>query len=449
SPTERDDESFVRISATTFSRNRAGQEILSISDSPLVATRSGFGGALYLGDDYGDTTKNGKLRCRLSDDVNFSENNSENGGALTSVSVSELSLESVVFSRNFGVRGGALYMQALGDKSPITSRPPAHYLTGRNITYSDNVGALGGAMFLLVSPATAPLQRKGLSPFDISARDERRPGQTNNDDDVFFEDSSFKGNTAVDCGGGVYTKRGRLGCRSCTFAKNKVAGRLRGSGGALCIVAQSTLHGRDVRFVKNGAAHGGAVYAEDSLVDMVGGVVEGNRAALRGGGVYVNITFGTLFEHNISARLWNTSFVRNKARIGGGAYLFIGRGLAALDVENCTSSDSTAPTVHSAVSYLAACGVDPQQQRALFRSTFMSFKAAQFVDNNATQTGGALFTNAPEEIDVCCGCGGNLSHADVGRTTAGLDSNNPCPETWLRNVAGKVDGGNVLATAAT
>eukprot|EP00803_Ostreobium_quekettii_P003907 evm.model.scf_2235.1 EVM.evm.TU.scf_2235.1 scf_2235:7195-25453(+) len=448
SPPERDDTSYVHISATNFSRNRAGQEIFEIGSSALVAARSGWGGAVYLGDDYADNTKDGKLLCRLIDSCMFSENNAENGGALTAISVKLLSMDTATFANNFAVKGGAMYMEAGGDSSPIKSRPPAHYLDGHRIVCTENLASYGGALYLTVSPATAKLARKGLSPFDISNNDEVYGGETNNEDDVFLEDSTFKSNVALACGGAVYQERGRLGCKECNFAKNKVVGRsqrLHGSGGALCLKKQSTVHGRGVRLTKNTAANGGAIYAEESLVDVVDGVVQSNKA-MKGGGIYVEIPFGTLFEHNVSARVWNTQLVDNRAEIGGGAYLFIEKGPITTAFQNCSNATTTAASKQHAVNFLTVCGADPQQERALFESTFMSFKHADFVQNNASLTGGALFTNSPKAIDVCCGCA-SATDDDLFRTTDGLKSNNPCPDTWLTNSAGKKDGGNVLATA--
>ena len=317
SPPEPDDISFVYISATRFSRNLAGEPILRIENSLVMAVRSGSGGAIYFGDDYQDNSKDGKLQVELGASTVFTNNNAQKGGAIASIRVKLMSMESVSFEHNFGLSGGALYVEAGGDKSPLKSRTPAHYLDGRNISFVDNVGDLGGSLSLIVSPATANLERKGLSLSIYQTATYNLGGSPGNEDDVFLEDSNFVGNRAIDCGGAVYMERGRLGCKNCSFVKNQMIKFSTGNGGAVCMVSQSALHGRNAHFHRNVGHDGGAIFADTSLVDLVGANIISNVAKDKGGGLYVAIPYGTLFEHNVSTHVRNVMFLENKAQVGG------------------------------------------------------------------------------------------------------------------------------------
>lgn len=95
---------------------------------------------------------------------------------------------------------------------------------------------------------------------------------------------------------------------------------------------------------------------------------------------------------------------------------------------------------------------------------FFAVTKTDFIGNTATKAGGAVFTNSPEAIDVCCDC--DLHAEEKISEPVGIDkrpgitevkrlasvgiigSDNPCEQTWVDNVAELQGGGNVFATSA-
>lgn len=95
---------------------------------------------------------------------------------------------------------------------------------------------------------------------------------------------------------------------------------------------------------------------------------------------------------------------------------------------------------------------------------FFSITKTDFIGNRAEKAGGALFTNAPKAVDICCNC--ELHKVEKIEEVVGIDKRpgiteltrlpstgimgreNPCMETWIGNIATLRDGGNTSATSA-
>lgn len=300
----------MRIAATNFTKNDAGLR---------ARDQLGWGGALFLGPlssvSKSSDREKGLLRFQLRN-VDFIQNVGENGGAVACIHVSIVSMVSVKFTDNLGWNGGAMYIETNGDSNPRQSFLPSHYVNGTNASFDANVAVnRGGAVFLKTNTGTASLAKVGISPWNIS--DIAPDGSNNNEDDMFFESTEFKQNKASKYGGALYVERGRVGCKNCRFLRNSINDNPESGGGAIALTAQAAFHGRKVSFAGNSATTGGAIYAEDALVDIVNSSINGNVASENGGGIYIYIPNSSKFEFDIFGRLEGTTMDGNEARIGG------------------------------------------------------------------------------------------------------------------------------------
>lgn len=96
-----------------------------------------------------------------------------------------------------------------------------------------------------------------------------------------------------------------------------------GVGGAISMSNQAVLHGRSILLTNNMAKLGGAIHADDSLVDIIGGVVISNKATQNGGAMYIHIKPKTIFRNDLLARVDQSSLERNTAQVGGGLYKYL------------------------------------------------------------------------------------------------------------------------------
>eukprot|EP00803_Ostreobium_quekettii_P009943 evm.model.scf_126.4 EVM.evm.TU.scf_126.4 scf_126:87323-93458(+) len=372
----------------------------------------------------------GFLQAELCN-VSFVGNTAKSGGAVAALRTNLLSMSRVNFSGNVGGDGAALYIEADGDLDPQQFRAPNHYVSGTRVSFVNNSATRnGGAVFLRATCAGAGLDRIGISPVNVSVLTEE--GRNNNEDDVFFEKSEFVNNSALKSGGAWRATTGRAGCRDCQFEGNFVSevGGIDGTGGALSLTDQASFHGRGVTFRRNSATNGGCVHAENSLVDVVDADIDLSRAQKHGGGIYIHIPAAASFRFGLLARVSSARFRGNFARVGGGLYFLMDEG----------SSGSQDP-----------------------RGGFMVLAQSAFMNNAADMAGGAIFTNAPEALDVLCNSDLRVIESlgnDTRTSRPGVDgiqrvppvrvTDRPdiCGQTWSGNSAAKEDGGNVLATTA-
>ena len=214
------------------------------------------------------TLELGSLSCVMKT-VIFQGNAADNGGAISFIRASLLQMDDIQFLQNKGRDGGAAYLELDGDSHPQIGLDPVNYVNGGGLLFEGNVAERGGAMYTYVVCGLG-LDKVGISPLEIARM--MPDGEAGNEDAVFIEGSKFYGNMASEDGGAWHANSGRVGCLGCLFSKNSVTVNPNGFGGAIFIRNQGALHSRNVTFVQNSALHGGAIYAEDSLIDIVGSV---------------------------------------------------------------------------------------------------------------------------------------------------------------------------------
>ncbi|CAD7699503.1 unnamed protein product [Ostreobium quekettii] len=390
--------------ANKFSNNMA-TEILAI---PIIEPRLG--------------RPRGELSCTLIG-VNFVANEGGKGGAIAGLLVGLLSMQSVNFTQNRGSDGGAMYIESDGDPDPQQFAVPENYVNGSNLEFVRNTATKnGGALFLLVNSGTAPLERTGISPVNISNVLDN--GINNNEDDIFLERAHFSNNSGLISGGALAVQRGRLGCRKCVFDSNFVTSVSNGAGGAVALAEQAALHAREVTFKANRASKGGALYASNSLADIVHGEFDNNTAREYGGAIYVQIPQTARFKFGLHSRVNLSTFHGNTAEVGGGLYLLV----------DMSSPEAGLPG-------------------------YMLVTRCNFTENVAVLAGGAFFTNVPEDLVVLChsdveieekyapGARNRPGVVDVRRplTDGILDIAHSCSSG---NMARSDGGGNLLATTA-
>ena len=375
----------------------------------------------------------GKLDCAFSF-VRFVGNTARQGGAISSVSTPSLSLDFVDFFENSADQdGGALFLRMGGGVEPQQLEDPDTYVSGGNLSFSNNVAMRGGAAFSGVDTysATASLLRSSVSVNDVSRTN--KDGQNGNEDDVFFQDCIFTGNSAKFSGGAWYSQRTRVGCRNCTYSGNAAE---QVAGGALHMTGQSVYHGRNVTLQGNEATTGAAIYASNSVIDLVVAQARQNAARGDGGAVYISTLTSTSFRFGLVSLLENMTIENNSASVGAGIYFL-----------RKTDSQPGSP---SALQYLAVAGTI-------------------IAGNNAHRAGPALFTNSPEKVDVCCSCVLNKTFFgppvgdsnyfnpnlrvgvdDIVRVSrSGIAENPyPCPETWINNTVSVEGESGAVATQA-
>ncbi|CAD7704620.1 unnamed protein product, partial [Ostreobium quekettii] len=202
-------------------------------------------------------------------------------------------------------------------------------------------------------------------------------------------------------------------------------------GGAVSMWEQSAFRAMNVSMKSNKAGAGGAVYADDSLLDLLASTIKDNSASGGGGGLHIRLSADNAFKSNIAGLLNQCTLKKNDAKVGGGLYFF----------EQQPSSGTTQRLPSRA----------PSHRIALVQS--------EFVNNSAAQTGGALFTNSPRHVDVHCESTQTLQYlqsvasehehgAIVASESNGMKRSNPCADTWVRNTAGAIAEGGAAATPA-
>ena len=327
-----DDFAHVTILGSKFSSNTAGPPLSNATGELSRSQGRSWGGALFLGSNPIANTalhrQRGITRSKIVG-VEFDGNNATNGGAVSCIHVTQMSMTFTQFTNNSGVYGGALYVSSGGDRDPQQYFLPEHYVSGEKTLFSGNKAyGNGGALFLHVGVATATLDRVGISPLYISNLTSNG-SMNNNEDDIFFESCEFRSNYGSTSGGAWDVERGRVGCKDCVFNGNFVNQSV-GLGGAISVHHQAAFHGRNISMTVNSAFSGGAIFSHDAIVDIVNASITGNMAQQNGGGVYMYITERTIFRFGIFARVNATSFHQNQAGVGG-------RSLEVL----CLSQDNT------------------------------------------------------------------------------------------------------------
>ena len=260
------------------------------------------------------TLEKGELSCIL-EEVVFKQNEAHNGGALAFVRASLLKLGNVQFVGNKGTDGGAMFLELDGDPHPQVGFDSLHYVNGTGLYFQQNAAGRGGALYVHVR-CGAGLDLVGISPYNVTLVTAN--GTANNEDAVFIENSEFVGNNATQRGGAWHVNSGRVGCLSCNFSNNSVEGGSSAEGGAIALENKAALHARNMRLMQNKAIHGGAIHAQDSLVDIVESNFSENVAEQNGGGLYIETSATVHFRLGSIGLVENSTFDGNRGMVGGG-----------------------------------------------------------------------------------------------------------------------------------
>ena len=319
-PEDPDLKSFVYIVKTNFTRNSLDLMKREICNAQNGTSGPSWGGAIFMGstrsinpDGTNFTLEKGRLSCVLEELV-FKENVADNGGAIAFVRASFLQLDDVHFVQNKATSGGAMLLELDGDPHPQVGFEPIHYVNGGGLLFQQNRAHRGGALYTHVRCGTG-LDLVGISPYNITRRTSNITA--NNEDAIFIENSTFTRNCATESGGAWHVNSGRVGCLSCSFLNNSVEGGSDANGGGIAMMSNAALHAREVILMQNKAKHGGAIYAEDSLVDIAESEIVANVAERNGGGLYVQTSATVRFRLGTVGLVENSTFDANAATIGG------------------------------------------------------------------------------------------------------------------------------------
>ena len=240
-----------------------------------------------------------------------------------------------------------------------------------------------------------------------------------------FTDTTFSRNTAFGEGGGAIETNGALGLTNTLFDGNKAVmhnGALPGNtapgfGGALLIIAGSTVHVDNGQFRNNIAGNsGGAIYNDrDSQLVITSSQFAANQAQglFAGGGGY-----GGAIASEGNVTLSNSTLASNASKEGGGA---LSTNVGNATISNSTLSNNSSKNGAGAVAYSGTLAVT---------DTVLG-------SNTATQWGGGLLNDTAQTTLTRVTLTGN--HAFYG----GAFSNN--------NVAGRVslDGSTINGNTAS
>lgn len=273
------------------------------------------GGAIFLGEGIpGGTRKLGELVCRLGPFVDFVDNKAEHrGGAIASIDIILLSLDSLDFHGNFGQEGAAVYVEGEGYVDEMSANP-RHHVEGKNISYQNNTGRKGGALFLVTTQKFATLQQFRNSTIDPS-QDATSLVVNNVQYDVFMEAVAFIANKGGEYGGGIYAERGRLGCRNCSFVRNHISSTDKGFGGAIYLTSGAMFLVR-VILDSNAANDGGAIFTHGAFAKIVNATIVGNNAQEKGGGLCTKFPLENQFDHNGFVQIIDSKIMNNMAKVG-------------------------------------------------------------------------------------------------------------------------------------
>ncbi|NJN75249.1 MAG: DUF4347 domain-containing protein [Synechococcaceae cyanobacterium RL_1_2] len=282
------------------------------------------------------------------------------GGAISSVSGSQLNIIDTVFQNNStDGQGGAIYITGVNNK-----------LTLERVTINNNTGTQGGGIYSV-------------------------------DSEVVSNNSTLIGNQASAEGGAIYTSA------KATFTQTSVRDNTAtGSGGGIYTNGDVTINQASV--INNTSGNkGGGLFAAGSTT-ITEATVEGNTATNQGGGLYA--TGSTV--------LTNGTFSGNQGKSGGGLYttgnatLTVGEftGNKAIDNGGGIYNNGQLSLVQTKVTGNQAIGDVSGYNSAIgngggiFNNGTASLTTASSLENNAADSsGGGLFNSSTGSINALSG----------------------------------------------
>ena len=318
--------SVVSISKCSFTENTADRggalyfndSQYSVADATLtnnIATSESYGGgALY------NTGATGTV-----DNVVFTGNTAKNGGAVAIYTNSDIEFSNITASDNSATsNGGAFYVNSCKVN-----------LTNENLIFTGNKANNGGAVYA-IKPTV----------FDVSGVVATNNEAANNGGAFYVsgatanisgEDTKISGNKAVNYGGAIYisyftdAEEQKIGA-TLNITDTKLDGNTALYGGAISGRTNSTINLTRVVLTENSTpdadltnkAGGGAIYANDSEINISDCDITKNSSGYYGGAVYTEKTTVSIKD--------NTLVDENNGGTGAALYLTSSSSLDAKDI---------------------------------------------------------------------------------------------------------------------
>ncbi|GMH45667.1 hypothetical protein BSKO_13624 [Bryopsis sp. KO-2023] len=392
------EESVLRIRDSTFTENTAGNVSTLESGQKVVVSAAGQGGGLMLSGGGASANMHG---------VEFSGNVAGVGGGVCMVRGSAMFSKGCTYIKNEAITGGAMALFELGRFQCI------------DVLYKNNNAQEGGAVS--ATYGNREIFQNLLIPLDEGRN--------------VFRKAIFVGNSAFQ-GGGMNIYQHQIKCIFCAFRENRA---LRGGasggiveGGAVRMkLSFVEIYSSDIGYSE--AERGGGLSIVDSLAVILNVSISDNVAEEDGGGISARFTslFTTMSGVPVSC---DQCFIeRNQARLGGGIHVLMNR--TPFGFSDCTNLTERASTSSQQDYFklLETCRSSSEfpellkNRRVVLRDTTIS-------NNNALDSGAAIFSNQIDNLEICCG----KSDCDLSELTP---AGNPCPEFKVGNSSHATQGG--------
>ncbi|CAD7697744.1 unnamed protein product [Ostreobium quekettii] len=398
--------STLELSSVEFSGNWAG------SRAPFESgfksdLRNGRGGAVSL--------LGPGLSCTLNGTSSFQANTALEGGAFDARRLEMLDIQSVTFSENRAVEGGGLNL--------VMSQGTLAIISATTFERNQALHGAGGCI-----------------------RTNEAGGSTSavaNMTDVMVRQNTVKRGGQGGAGMCI-VGQASIVCSNCSFEENSIETDAQGTrrllqtecpeeaqpennGGGLALAAGAVFSSSNTTFRANTANHGGGVFVSDSVFEATSCSFEENKALGRGGGVEIAVATPPA---DLLLLLRDSTVIENQAMAGGG-----------IDLNSASVSGASPPAMCPTPE-----GTQEEQAALVGPEDSSSFtiliENTNLEGNDAQQAGGAIFSDVPKSVQVCCGA--CFQESDVQTLNTSFEF---CG--WEGNGASAQDGPTAATIATT
>lgn len=266
-------------------------------------------------------------------------------------------------------------------------------LTMENVTFEENTGLSGGAIFSIGPSLTIK---------DSIFKSNHATGNVNGTTGgaiysrgiLKITDSVFENNYGVNSyssgihGSAIYHHTGSLTeINNTVFTGNNASS----TGGAIYTGSQA-LNLSNVTFTDNAAGFGGAVYIARAckVINILNSTFTNNAASSLGGGIYILAPQAGTADAEILIN--GTGFYRNKAGNQGGAIVLMKGELSIIDSEFIANHASSAPGYTGGIWSGGAIFID--------RESSLTINNGTFINNSASNTGAAVSIGETSIVNI-------------------------------------------------
>ncbi|MBR2461098.1 MAG: hypothetical protein IKB34_07720 [Clostridia bacterium] len=404
-----------------------GHSIVTIENCSFISNNATYGGAYTVFTDTDESLTSGAISNVFSSE--FIANSASNGGAIYTNNMSSLSFSGCTFEENTASgEGGAMYV--IGNAtvkikdSKINSNTASSYagaisvrsarLELDNTTISNNASNTNaGAIYIAYSSAYGNNSTvivndsvlKGNSSLGsggaIYATRRAIEGDTNV---LNVRATDFSANYSNNHGGAVYLTGGvHVDMNDVTFVSNSTRLKSEISGGAIGVVAGSSLEINNGIFTRNNTYLGGGIYIGTDASVVLNDITASKNMATFGGFIYSKFGDTKIYNSDIktgsaasgagiylyegaTAEFYNTNFKGNATRTDNGGALFIYTFGKEVKVQNCNFDGNVAANVGGAI-YVSG-------------ESLAKFYNNTGTDNSAVNGGFMYVTKAGTVVDV-------------------------------------------------